>query len=160
MNMITIIDRIEALITTSRKVPITQQTIVDSEKITELITQLRLSVPFDIKAASEIIHKKDRIAHQAQGDARKLVESAEHEYQSRIEQSEIVKSAQNKAEEIINDSEHRAKKIIDIADIEARTHRSEVDTYTRGSLEKLEKETLSLLETVRNGLNILSKQNS
>ena len=160
MNMITIIDRIEALINTSRKVPITQQTIVDSEKITELITQLRLSVPFDVKAAGEIIHKKDQIVDHAQGDARKLVESAEHEYQSRIEQSEIVKSAQNKAEEIINDSEQRAKKIIDIADIEARTHRSEVDTYTQASLEKLEKEVLSLLDTVRNGLNILSKPNS
>ena len=73
MDIINIIDRLEALITTSTKVPTTQRTLLDVNKVQELMDQLRLAVPQDVRAAKEILVNKDDILNLAEAERRRQV---------------------------------------------------------------------------------------
>ena len=67
----------ESLIETSARFPGTRRTIIDTDKVMELLDQIRLSVPQDMKAAQEILSKKDILVTQAQVEARKIKSTAD-----------------------------------------------------------------------------------
>ena len=156
MDMVNVIDKIESLVTTSTRVPTTHRTLVHSGKVMELVDQLRLSVPQDIKAAQEIINRKDNIIQQAQSEARRIRNSAEDEYRVRLEQSEMVKAARHNADELLAEVEHKAERMTDQAHIEAKTRMAEADAYALKAMRTLERELTTLLKTVRNGLELLT----
>ena len=108
MDIINIIDRLEALITTSTKVPATQRTLLDVNKVQELMDQLRLAVPQDVRAAKEILVNKDDILNLAEAERRRTKAQAEEEFQNRINQSEVLKEAQRRARQIVDDAERKS----------------------------------------------------
>ena len=83
MDITNIIDRLEALVNTSRRMPATRNRLVDEEKIVKLLEQLRLAIPQDVRSAQEMIEKKDAILAQAQLDARRIRNQAEEEFAAR-----------------------------------------------------------------------------
>lgn len=56
-----IVDRLETLVNTSKVMPMTGGLIVEKKKITELVDQLRLAIPQEVKAAEEVLARKDNI---------------------------------------------------------------------------------------------------
>ena len=58
MDIVNVIDRLDALLNTSRKMPATRSRIVDADKVMELVEQLRLAIPQDVRAAQEVIEKR------------------------------------------------------------------------------------------------------
>ena len=62
MDIINVIDKLEALVNTSRRLPATRSRLVDDEKVMELVEQLRLSIPQDVRSAKEVIERKDTIS--------------------------------------------------------------------------------------------------
>jgi hypothetical protein len=155
MDISNLIDMLDALVNTSSKMPGTRSRMVDEEKIMDLIQQLRLAVPQDIRAAQEVIERKDAILNQAQIDARTTRNSAEAEFRSKVDQHEVVAAARKKSEEMTTDSERRIKRLADQAEAEARNSRAEADAYVTQSLRNLEREMTSVLSAVRNGLDAL-----
>ena len=97
MDIINIVDRLEALITTSLKVPVAQRTILDAKKVQELMDQLRLAVPSDVRAAEEILVKKDDILNLAEAERRRTKSQAEEEFRARLNKAEVMKEAERKA---------------------------------------------------------------
>ena len=155
MDIINVIDRLDALVNTSRKMPVTNSRIVDAEKVMEVVEQLRLAIPQDIRSAQEIIEKKDSILNQAQIDARRIKSEAEEEFKIRIDQNDVLLAARRKAEELMDESERKANRIMEQAESESRNNRSEADTYVIQSLRSLERETTTVLATVRKSLDTI-----
>ena len=152
MDIINVIDKLDALVNTSRKLPGTRARLVDAEKVMELVEQLRLSIPQDIRAAQEVLQSKDSLVSQAQIEARRIRGEAEEEFKARLDQHELATAAQLKADEVLSESERRADRIIELADAEARNNRTETDAYIVQSLRSLERELATVLSTVRKGL--------
>ena len=156
MEINNIVDRLEALIATSVRVPATQKTFMDSRKVQELMDQLRLAVPQDVQAAEDILVSKEEILYQAEVERRKIKAEAEQEFRSRLEQTEVMKEAQKKSSEMIQEAEHKAHKVLSQADLEARSKRAEIDTYAAKTLRNLERQLNSNLTSIRNGLALMS----
>ena len=140
---------------TSTKVPATRSRLVDAEKIMELVEQLRLAIPQDMRAAQEVIDKKDAILNQAQIDARRIRNEAEQEFAARLDQNELVIAARRQSEELADEAERKASKLMEQASTESRNNRAEADAYVIQTLRKLEHEMTSVLTTVRQGLDTL-----
>ena len=152
MDIINVIDKVDALVNTSRKLPGTGARLVDADKVMELVEQLRLSIPQNVRAAQEVLQHRDSLVSQAQIEARRIKGQAEEEFKQRVDKHELAAIAQVKADELISESERRAERIMEQADAESRNHRIETDAYIVQSLRTLERELATLLSTVRKGL--------
>ena len=160
MDIINIIDRLEALITTSTKVPGSQRSLLDVKKLEELLDQLRLAVPNDVRAAKEILINKDDILNLAEAERRKTKAQAEEQFHNRINQSEVLKEAQQRARTMLDDAERKCSRMLAQAETELKTSRAEVDTYAAKALRDLERQLTANLTSVRNGLSLLSGANT
>ncbi len=155
MDIVNVIDKLEALVDTSRRVPTTRARLVDADKVMELVQQLRLVVPQDVHSAQEVIEKKDNILNQAQIDARRTRNEAEEEYSARLNQNEILVAARRQSEQTVAEAERKANRLTEQAELESRTARAEADAYIAQSLRNLENELTRVLSTVRKGLESL-----
>jgi hypothetical protein len=156
MDILNIIDRLEALVTTSRVMPGTSSRLVDDDKLMEVVEQLRLAIPQDLRAAQEVIERKDNILSQAQIDAKRTKSQAEEEFRNRVDQSDVLATARRHAAELEEEAERKATRMTNQAATEAQRNRNEADAYVLQSLRRLETEMTSILGTVRRGLDALN----
>ncbi len=155
MDIMNVIDRLDALVGTSTKVPATRSRLVDSEKLMELLQQLRLAIPQGVRASQEVIARKDIILNQAQIDARRTRAEAEEEFATRLNENEMVLAARRAAEQLTEDAERKADRLIEQSAAESRRSRSDADAYVVQVLRTLENEMTSVLGSVRKGLETL-----
>ena len=155
MDIINVIDRLDALLNTSPKVPTTRSRLVDAEKVMELVEQLRLAIPQDIRASQEVIDRKDTIINQAQIEARHTREQAEDEFKARLDENELLVAARNRAEQLTDESESKAARLIQAAEADANRSQAEADIYVVQALRNLETELNTVLTTVRKGLDTI-----
>ena len=152
IDIINIIDRLEILINNSKVMPITGSLMMDRAKLIELVDQLRLGVPQEVKAAEEVLSQKEQIMNLAMADARRAKAKAEDEFSQQLTQSE----QQRRAEEILHDAEERASRILQMAEAEAQSRRTEADAYALRTLRSLEREVNGISGSVRKGIDMLA----
>ena len=155
MDITNIIDRLDALVNTSRRMPATRNRLVDEEKMAKLLEQLRLAIPQDIRSAQEVIEKKDAILTQSQLDARRIRNEAEEEFAARLDENELVVAARSQAEAVAEETERKANRLMEQAESESRRNRVDADSYVIETLRNLERETSNVLSSVRKGLDTL-----
>lgn len=152
MEIMNLIDKLETLAGGSRKVPITGKAMIDGERLMELIDQMRLTVPQDVREASEVLERREQIITQTASDARRLKVTAERDARQLVDDSEMVASAKRRAEEIIHEAEDRSRQIVAAIEADSLGRRRGADEYVRDTLAKLEREVSTVLDTVRHGI--------
>ena len=152
IDIINVIDRLEILINNSKVMPITGSLMMDKDKLMELVDQLRLGVPQEVKAAEEVLSQKEQIMNLAMADARRAKAKAEDEFSKQLTQSE----QQRRAEELLEDAQERASRILQLAESEAQSRRTEADAYALRTLRSLEREVNSISGSVRKGIDMLA----
>ena len=148
----------ETLSETMKAVPVSGNILIDRKKAMELVDQMRLAIPQEVRSAEEVLSQKDQIINQAQADARRTKSKAEEDYRERLDQSELVAVAEHRAEETIKDAEQRAGQMLMRSEDEARNKRTDADAYALRSLRNLEKELSALTGSVRKGIDVLAGQ--
>jgi len=141
MDILHLVDRLEALITSSRMIPFTVYRLMDEDRGLELIDQMRISIPEEVKQAKRIHQERDRVIAQAHEEAGRLVELARDEAEALVARDVIVTTA-----------ERRAQTIVERAQREAVALRAESDDYVLQALSELEASLMRTLTVVRNGL--------
>ncbi len=144
MDILHLVDRLEELFNNSRPIPLTHNVIVDEDKFLDIIDQMRISVPEEVKKAQEVFTKKDRVMAQAQEEATRTLQIAREKADGLVEK-----------ELLVQDAKRRAEQIIDQARVEADNIKTGADQYAIDSLGKLEHEVEQLLTQVRNGIQVL-----
>ena len=76
IDILYLVDRLENLITGSRRMPFVNQIMIREADILSIVDQMRTSIPDEIKQARRIIQEKERIIAQAQADASTLLARA------------------------------------------------------------------------------------
>ena len=142
----------ETLINTSKAMPVTGSILIDKKKIMELVDQLRLGIPQEVKAAEEVLAQKDQIINNAMVDARRAKVKAEDEFREKLNQNELRK----RGEETLREAEQRAARIIEQAEAESQARRTEADAYALRCLRAFERELNSLNGSVRKGIDLLA----
>jgi DNA repair exonuclease SbcCD ATPase subunit len=147
MDILHLIDRLEELFNNSRAIPLTHNVIVDEDKFLDLIDQMRISVPEEVKKAQEVFTKKDRVMAQAQEEATRTLQLARDKAEDLVEK-----------ETLVSDAKRRADMILDQARAEAENIKTGADHYAQESLMNLEHAMEQLLTQVRNGIQVLEQK--
>ena len=122
----------------------------------ELVDQLRLTVPKEIRAAEEVLSQRDHILNLAQTDARRTKAQAEDDYRERVDKHDILMQAEQRAANLLRDAEDRARRMLEQAEQQSEANRSDADAYALRSLRTLEQELNSITSAVRRGIDVLS----
>lgn len=144
MDILHLVDRLEELFNQSRPIPLTRSVIVDEDRFLEIIDQMRISIPEEVKKALSLESQKDRIIAQAQEEANRTITLAQQKGDNLLTRDTIVMAGQTRAEQIIEQARN-----------DASTMRGDADQYVVDSLESLENELTRLLNQARNGINKL-----
>ena len=141
MDILHLVDRLEELFNESRALPFTRNVVVDEDKMLDIIDQMRVTIPDEVKKAQQLLAQKDRVVAQAQEEASRIVALAKEKAEQIVEREAIVKSAQTRATQIVNQARE-----------ESNITRHDADDYVIDSLQSLEEEVTRLLTQVRNGI--------
>lgn len=147
MDILHLVDRLEELFNESRPIWFTHSVAVDEERLLDIIDQMRVSVPEEIKKAQQILAQRDRILAQAQEEATRTLNLARERSDQILERDPIVQSAQARAEQILEQNQ-----------LEIERMRAEADDYVLDTLSKLESEMERLLNQARNGIRTLQSE--
>jgi len=85
--------------------------VIEREKVLDLLDEIRGNLPNEIKAAREIVEKRNEIVAAGKKEADALLLQAEEKARQVLNQNEIVLKAKEKANEIINVTEAKSKDI-------------------------------------------------
>ncbi len=129
---------------------------MERTKAMELVDQLRLTVPKEMRAAEEVLSQRDHIINLAQTDARRTKSQAEDDYRERLDKHELLLQAEQRATNLLRDAEDRARRMLEQAEQQSEANRSDADAYALRSLRSLEQELNSITSAVRRGIDVLS----
>lgn len=144
MDILHLVDRLEELFNNSKPIPLSRNVVVDENSFMDIIDQMRISIPDEIKKAQQVIAQKDRILAQAQEEANRTVALAREKSEKMAEKSEVYQVAQSKVEQFTE----QARK-------DALQNQQEADRYVVETLGGLERELKNVLQQVQNGIKSL-----
>ena len=147
MDILHLVDRLEELINHSRAIPFTHNVILDEDRMLDIIDQMRVAIPEEVKKSQQVLSQKDRVIAQAKEEADRTVNIAKDKSDKLTDRDSIVQDARKKASQIESEAELRAK-----------TAQSEADEYVAETLTNLEIALERVLNQVRNGIYILEEE--
>lgn len=134
-----LIDEIEEYIDGCKYQPFSNtKIVVDKEEIDELLRELRMKTPDEIKRYQKIISNKEAILSDARAKAEALINEATIHTNELINEHEIMQQAYAQANEVVTMATHQAQEILDNATIEANDMRAAAMQYTDGILANVE----------------------
>jgi hypothetical protein len=146
MDILHLVDRLEELLNQSRPLWFTRSVIVEEDRFLDIIDQMRVAIPDEVKKAQQIQAQRDRILAQAQEEANRTIAIAREKSDQLVERDAIVQTAQARAEQIHAQARSEAEKT-----------RTEADQYVVDTLTRLEVELDRYLNQVRNGIRTLKQ---
>jgi hypothetical protein len=149
MDILHLIDRLEEILNESRPIPLTHTVLVDEDKVLDLIDQMRVAIPEEVKKAQQVLSQRDRILAQAQEEANRTLALARERSEQMVDRESIVQAAQERASHLSTQEITRIKQIQDDADM-----------YVLESLTHLEMELDRMITQVRNGIQTLQGDNA
>lgn len=152
IDILHLIDHIEAIVTSGRRIPLFNRVILDEEVLLATVDQMRISVPQDVKEAQQLLEQRHTIINQALAEAERITEAAEQEFQARLENTYIIKAAEKRAQEMISNAEQHASSLVAEAEREALAKKREAEAYTINLLRQLENQLSSYLTSIRRGI--------
>ncbi len=152
IDILYLVDRLEAAVNKGTAVPFSNKRMIDEDECLDIIDQLRIAVPEEIKQSRRVTQEKDRILAQAKEEAERIVQMAHEEATRQADMSEVVKTAQARAANISQQAEADAKSTRAGADDYAQ----QVLTELQQRLDEMTARVGNLQGTVHNGLRILN----
>ena len=134
-----LIDEIEEYIDGCKYQPFSNtKIVVDKEEIDELLRELRMKTPDEIKRYQKIISNKEAILSDARAKAEALINEATIHTNELINEHEIMQQAYAQANGVVTMATHQAQEILDNATMEANNMRTAAMQYTDGILANVE----------------------
>ena len=141
MDILQLIDRLEELFNESKNLPFTKNVMVDEDRMLDIIDQMRIAIPEEVKKAQQLLGQRDRVLAQAQEEANRTLEIARQKAEQLVAKDMVVVDAQRRAELILSQARADAEGV-----------RADADDYVINSLRQLEAELDRNLNQVRNGI--------
>lgn len=138
-------DRLEELVEHGRRWPLGDRVLIDRRAFLNLIDQMRISAPQEMRRSQEFWLDREKFIAQAQADARTILEQA-HEDAARLLDEQAIK----------RQAELDARRILERAGSEARETRAGADAYAEQVLRQLDRHIRQVNRTIQNGLRELA----
>lgn len=152
-----LIDRLENLITSATPVLMTQKRMINEAEVLEIIDQLRVAIPEELRQAKRVNQERERMLADAQAEADRIVANAQQQAALMLQESELVKAAEQHAEALIEDARAEARRVLDDAEAKSEQMHRDADEYAFEVLSTLENELNKHLLAVRKGRALLER---
>jgi cell division septum initiation protein DivIVA len=147
MDILQLIDRLEELFNDAKAVPFTHNVVVDEDRMLELIDQMRIAIPEEVKKAQQVMAQRDRVMAQAQEEANRTLQLARDKSEQMVQKDMIVQEAQRRADQIIAQARG-----------EAEATRVDADNYVLDTLMQLQDHIAKLSNQVGNGIRVIQEE--
>ncbi len=138
MNIDDLLDLMDETLEDAFTVPLTGKRMVDVEKLRDIIDDIRLNLPTEIRQAKAIVKDRADIVEGARKEADAVVKKAEERARVIVSEQEIVKQSQARAAEIVQNAQMHSKET-----------RHSVATYCENILRQTEEQRLKSCQGVK-----------
>jgi cell division septum initiation protein DivIVA len=125
----------------------TKQAIIDRDAALNLIDELRVAVPEEVRAAKRINQEGERIIEKAQEEAERIVARAQEQAAFLISERGLTEAADDES-----------RRIVELAEDEAAEIRAGADSYAAGVLGGLEADVSRTLRSIERGIAMLEER--
>ncbi len=125
----------------------TNSVTVDQSAALDLIDQLRVAVPEEVRQAKRVNEETSRLVERAQEEAERILARAQEQAAFLIEERELTRAAEIRSAQIIEDGRAEAEEI-----------RRGADQYAAEVLIRLEGECIKALQSIKRGLALLDER--
>ncbi len=146
MDILQLIDRLEELFNAAKAVPFTHNVVVDEDRMLELIDQMRIAIPEEVKKAQQVMAQRDRVMAQAQEEANRTLQLSRDKSEQMVQKDIIVQEAQRRADQILAQARG-----------EAESTRVDADNYVVDTLMQLQDQISKLSGQVNNGIRMVQE---
>ena len=147
MDILQLIDRLEELFNQSKTIPLTRSVMVDEDRMLDIIDQMRIAIPEEVKKAQQLLGQRDRVLAQAQEEANRTLEIARQKADQLVAKDMIAAEAQRRADQVLVQARSEAEGI-----------RADADDYVVNSLNQLQDELERIANQVRNGIRTVEEE--
>lgn len=169
MDLLHLVDRLEELVAEAQKMPIGNRVIIDRRRLLDLVDQMRVSVPQEVRDAQDIVRDRDQIKRETEEESRLIIARAEEEVARRVDGHELTVAARERAQEIAQETEVRLEDRVRQAneDIQHRIEESRhlarqqmqaADEYARELLLRLDRQLQAFVGSVQSGIEQLEPE--
>jgi hypothetical protein len=138
------VERLESIIANGRRLPLTNNVVVDQSAALGLIDELRVAVPEEVRAAKRINSEGERIIEKAQEEAERIVAKAQEQAAFLIDERGLTQQAEGESRRIIGEADEDAEEI-----------RRGADEYAVNVLVGLEGDVVKTLQSIKKGIDLL-----
>ena len=142
-----LVERLESIIANGKKLPLTNNVVVDQVAALDLIDQLRVAGPEEVHAAKRINSQGERIIENAQEEAERIIAKAQEQAAFLIDERGLTQAA-----------EEESRRILDRAEADGDEVRRGADEYAAGVLIGLEGDVVRTLQSIKKGIAMLDER--
>ncbi len=147
MDIQFLVERLEALVVNARKVPMTSQIILEQATVLDLIDQLRVAIPEEVRQARRINQESDRVLAKAREEAEQIIGAAQEQAALLLQDQSILRQAEAKAQEMI-----------DRAQVKSDEAMRGADEYAADVLVRLESDLVKTLSIIKKSLELIEER--
>jgi len=142
-----LVDRLEELFHESSNLPLTKKKMVDEQAFLDIIDQMRIAIPEEVKKAQQLLGQRDRVLAQAQEEANRTIELARQKADQMVSKEIVAVEGQRRSDMLLVQARSEAENI-----------RADADDYVMDSLTQLQTELERILNQVHNGVSTLQEE--
>lgn len=149
VDFLYLLDRLEEVLAAGSRVPLTDRTLVDEQECLEILDQMRVALPDEVKYARRVVAERENMLVQAREEAERIIRNAELRAGRLVEEHAVVRAAQARVLEIEDKAERAAEAI-----------RAEAERYAGLMLARVGDRLEQALGSVKAGLRELDSRDS
>src|SRR5947207_5012653 len=142
-----LVERLEALVVNARKVPMTSNIILEQAAVLDLIDQLRVAIPEEVKQARRINQETDRVLAKAREEAEQIIGAGQEQAALLLQDQSILREAESRAQDILDKTQTKAEETMRGA-----------DQYAADVLVRLESDLVKTLSIIKKSLEVLEER--
>ena len=147
IDIIFLVERLESIVANGKKLPLTSNVVVDQVAALDLIDQLRVAVPEEVRAAKRINSEGERIIEKAQQEAERIIATAQEQAAFLIDERGLTQLA-----------EEESRRITASAQSDGDEVRRGADEYAAAVLIGLEGDVVRTLQSIKKGIELLDER--
>jgi cell division septum initiation protein DivIVA len=145
-SIIELIDHLEYLVHRGQRVPFTHNVMIDEDEILDILDQLHVNLPEEIKQSRTVLAEQERLLSDAQQESARITQSAASKAEAMIKNHELTRRA-----------EEHGKAVVREAQVKAEEQKRAADEYAADVMQQLETHLVRTVATVRKAQETLKK---
>ena len=144
IDILYLVDQLETVLNAGQRVPFTNKIMVDERECLDIVDQMRVVVPEEIKQARRVSQDRDRITSQAQEEAERILARAQEQADRLMDEQGLLDQVRDREREILDEAEAHAQQM-----------REDAERYVVEMLEELHRRLDVMLGQVQGGIEAL-----